>query len=110
MRVVDRPVMTPMHCAVLTHIGDQHPNMRWLDTGNTLEGWTDRVYVCEAAVRQCMSLLGYPMPEEYAAMLERAEGAEGELLEIHAELADAERKVEAVAVLQAAGFKARAAA
>lgn len=105
MRLVEKPVMTPQHCAALSHIGDQHPSMRWIDTGNTLEGWNDRVYLCEAAVRQCMSLLGYPMPEEFEAMEVRAVEAEDALLARYDELLAAEAKLAAIELLRASGFE-----
>ncbi len=82
MRVVERPVLRPMHCAVIPFIGQTAEGERWIDTGSELLGIDPRVYVSATAVREMAALLGYPTPEEHAAlqeMLERAQEYADEL-------------------------------
>jgi hypothetical protein len=55
----------PQRCAVIPYIGPSGGG-RFIDTGMSLtDGFQDRVYVSEQAVRQMANLLGFPDRGEY---------------------------------------------
>jgi hypothetical protein len=107
MRLVDSPVMAPGHCAAIPFLGQTSPNQRWIDTGTTLEGWNDRVYLSETAVRQMWELLRFPSPQAYEAMVERVEKAEALVVDLDERLVAAEARLAAVDILESADFTAR---
>lgn len=107
MRVVDRPAIRPMHCAAIPFLGQAAENERWIDTGAEMPGFDNHVYLSATAVRQAMCLLGYPSPQEFDLMKERAEEAEEAALGLLDKLNEAEAKLAAIEALENQGFTAK---
>lgn len=83
MRIVERPVTRPSHCAAIPFIGPaSNPEERWIDTGTDLPGFDNHVYISETAAKQMAALLGVPTQKQL-------EAAEKERDEVLAELATA---------------------
>jgi hypothetical protein len=90
MRVVDKPVKRPMHCAAIPFLGQVAEGERWVDPGVEMPGFDNHVYLSATAVRQASAALGYPSLMEFAAMRARAETAEEAALELADQLEAAE--------------------
>lgn len=102
MRVVSRPAFRPMHCAVLPYIGQTAEGERWIDSGSELLGIDPRVYVSATAVREMAALLGYPTPEEHAALVANVERAQEYSAELELEAVANDTLAEAIAIMRAA--------
>lgn len=107
MRIVERPAHRPQRCAVLPQIGATH-NGVWVDTGSELIGGFDnRVYVSDVAVGELAKLMGYVSRGQHQSLLGELEKTK-RLLEVALhERAEMERKLEAIDVIESAGFRSR---
>jgi hypothetical protein len=77
MRIVDRPVTRPQHCAAIPHRGQTAEGERWIDTGSELPGFDNHVYLSETAVLEAARLLGHPSQKQLDdAIAERDEALE----------------------------------
>jgi hypothetical protein len=107
MRVVDRPVKRPMHCAALPYVGQSNRNVRWIDTGSELPGGFDNhVYLSDAAVREAMAALKWPTPGEFREMRSDRDRLAEQLDAARAELVELRRHRDAVNVLRDQGYQA----
>ena len=97
MRLVERPVFKPHHCAALPQRGQTAAGERWVDTGNELSGFDNHVYLSETAVREAGKLLGHIMPEVH-------EQVANERAQLQTKLDEAEARI---AYLQDALLSAR---
>jgi hypothetical protein len=92
-----------MHCAAIPFIGQCAESETWIDTGSEMPGFDNHVYLSATAVRQGMSLLGYPSPLEFEEMRKRALEAEDLALELDGKLTELERELAAFETLESAG-------
>lgn len=69
MRLVDRPAFKPFHCAAIPFMGQTKEGVRWVDTGVEMAGFDQHIYLSDVAISQAAALLGYPTPEEQAALV-----------------------------------------
>lgn len=107
MRRCDRPVIKPMHCAAIPFLGQTAENVQWIDTGSEMPGFDNHVYLSDVAVRQCMSLFGYPSVQEFEEERRLRIEAEDALVALAAKLETAEAELAAVDALESAGFVKR---
>lgn len=107
MRIVDRPVMAPMHCAAIPFLGQTAENVRWVDTGVELTGWDGRVYLSDVAVRQCMELFGYDGPLAVEVLRAELEATQAELAVARAERERLQATLDAVDTLESADYRRR---
>lgn len=108
MRLVERPWKTPQRCALVAHINPvETPTARWIDADAVLPGWDQHVYVSDVGVRQAMSVFGYPMPMEFAALKERAIAAEGMVDALMERLRAAEGELASIDALESLGYQKR---
>lgn len=107
MRLCDRPVIKPMHCAAIPFLGQTAENVAWIDTGSEMPGFDNHVYLSDVAIRQCMSLLKYPSVQEFEEERRLRIEAEDALVALAAKLEQAERELGAVDALESAGFVKR---
>lgn len=106
MREVERPVKRPMHCAAIPYIGQSNRGTRWVDTGSELPGGFDNhVYLSDAAVREAMSALGWPLPNEFRQVKAERDTEMSRNAQLEAEVTDLRRQLEAVHVLKQAGYQ-----
>lgn len=107
MRLVAHAEMAPARCAVLPAVTDCAEG--FIDTGSEMidggnPAFDQRVYVSVLAVREMGAMVGLvdagPVRAEVAAALDRAERAEAELAEAH-------RALDAVDIMESAGFTRR---
>jgi hypothetical protein len=105
VRLVDRPVLRPSHCAVFPFRAEDPDG--FVDTGSELPGFDNRVYVSAAAVREMAKLLGFPSPEEHSRVLGELERLRGEVERLEGEVREYDRRFEAIDVLESADFRAR---
>jgi hypothetical protein len=107
MRLVPRASIRPMRCAVLPHIGANHP-AGFIDTGSELIGGMDNhVYVSRVAVQEMARMIGWvPVRDVKAAQAERDE-ALAQVAELEQQLAETQRNLDAVDQLVSAGFASR---
>ncbi len=108
MRFVERAVTSPGHCAVFPHMGGDHRE-GYLDTGSELKNggdgrWDQHVYVSVVAVREMAAMVGMVDPADLVAELAAVRAAN---VELEVELAEADRRLEAVDIMESAGFTAR---
>lgn len=100
---VDQLPAPPHRCAVLPH---RHKDPDgFIDTGVTLEGWNDRVYVSAEAVRTMGRMFGFPSVEEAAGLAERNAALEARVAELEAELVGLRKFKESLAGVVPHGFK-----
>lgn len=102
MRLVDRPVFTPMRCAAVPFVGQSHESTRWVDCGVEMSGFDNHIYLSDVAVREAATLLGYPTPEEHAGMARELNTALEEQLRLLDELAALSKYKDAVDEIRAA--------
>lgn len=107
MRFVDRPHLAPHVCAVTLRGATDESVKQWIETDVNLTGFEPHVYLSDIAVREAARLLGYGSPEDVASLNERIEDLERELSLTKDQLEDADRRLEAVDLLESAGFRAR---
>ena len=108
MRRCERPVIRPMHCAAIPFLGQTAENVQWIDTGSEMPGFDNHVYLSDVAVRQCMSLFGFPSPVEFEEEQRLRIEAEDALVALAAKYDALERELQAVDALESAGFTRRA--
>lgn len=106
MRLVSEAKTRPMGCAVLPHLGPQHPE-GFIDTGSEMPGFDNHVYVSVVAVRQMCALLGFPTPVEHEAVVGELERTRLELEQARSELAEADRFQESIVGMSQHGFEVR---
>lgn len=106
MRLVPSAVVRPHHCAVYPHLGS---NQRegYFDTGTQMNAIDPHVYVSVVAVKEMAAQLGYVPPEDHGAKCVEVEELKLALDHLLAESAEAARKLEAIDVIESAGFRAR---
>lgn len=108
MRLVERPWKTPGRCAAVAHIDPVNtPTARWLDTDGCLPGWDQHVYLSDIAVRQAMSVLGYPTPLEHERTVDMLAAAEIMVEAQRRRIVELEGQLKAIDVLEGADFRAR---
>lgn len=106
MRLVERAVTRPMHCAVFPTLGAAH-GKGYIDPGTELPGFDNHVYVSVEAVEQMAEFIGFPSREAHAAALARADDLERKVADLEADLREADKFAEAVDVLESRDFRAR---
>lgn len=107
MRRCDRPVIKPMHCAAIPFLGQTAENVAWIDTGSEMPGFDNHVYLSDVAVRQAMSLFGYPSVQEFEEERRLRIEAEDALLALDKRLEAAERELAAIDALESRGYTTR---
>ena len=107
MRLVDKPTIAPAHCAAIPFLGPTSETTRWIDTGSEMVGWDGRVYLSDVAVRQCMSLFGFPSPGEYEQAVAERDAIRAELEALKVETRQIRRELDAIDVLESADFTRR---
>jgi hypothetical protein len=106
VRIVERPVKRPMHCAALPYVGQSNRTVRWVDTGSELPGGFDNhVYLSDAAIRAAMQALRYPLPGEFREVRADRDRLKVQLDEANAELEELREQIAAVQVLKQAGYQ-----
>jgi hypothetical protein len=107
MRIVERAVTRPARCAVLPHIGGNHPG-GFIDTGSELIGGLDNhVYVSRVAVGEMARMFGWVQGHELKAAVAEKDQALDRVAELERDLADAHRNLDAVDQLVSAGYATR---
>jgi hypothetical protein len=91
---------------VFPTLGSAHPK-GYIDTGNELTVIDPHAYISVEAVEQCAQFIGYPTKDEHADALARIERLEQELESTKNALAEADRLVEAIDVIESRDFRAR---
>lgn len=104
MRLVQNAVRLPHRCAVVPFIGQNHPD-GFIDTECDLDGL--RVYISVVGAREIAKVIRYVPAAAVVAAEDRVAGLEAELAQTRAELATAERELEAVHVLESKGYTSR---
>lgn len=106
MRFCEKAPIRPHHCAVIPHLGANHPD-GYIDSGNEITAIDPHIYVSVVAVREMARVIGDPSREEHADALARIERLEQELEATKNALAEADRLVEAIDVIESRDFRAR---
>lgn len=106
MRLVERPAIYPMRCAVLPQLGNTRSDLRWIDTGAEMTSAPrdQRVYLSEPAVREAAKLLGFTTPATVHTLREERDNARLALAKAEAENETLREQLAAVRVLETAGF------
>lgn len=106
MQLVDKPSMSPAMCAVTLATDDP---AGFVDTGNTPPFVDPRIYISHQAVVDCARAFRWPLPTPQAqhAAQETIARLEAETERLAAELATADRDLEAVHTLTRAGYATR---
>lgn len=99
MRLVDRPVKRPMHCAALPNRGQTAEGERWVDTGAEMPGFDNHVYLSETAVREAGRLLGFPTPADFEGLDLEADRLYNENEELKARIMQLEAVISASEVI-----------
>jgi hypothetical protein len=107
MRLVNTPVMAPAHCAAMPHLGPSATNVRWIDTGSSLEGWQDRVYLSSPAIETMWALLGHPSLRDIEELQAENQRLRDELAAASALADQASAALRAIDALESADFRAR---
>lgn len=102
--IVTEPVMRPNVCALSPQTARDPEG--FIDTGTKLPGVSPRVYLAMGSVRDLVRSLGWPTEAERDDLVARVAELEAERDRLRAELAEAVRSLEAVAVLKQAGYSA----
>lgn len=105
MRWVPAAVNRPNRCAAVPFIAS-HDADGFIDTGSQLPGWDPHVYVSVKAVREMARIIGMEPGGQAAAYDQALAAKDTELAGVREQLAEAERKLEAVQVLKSAGYSA----
>lgn len=106
MRFSEKAHIRPHQCFVFPSLGAAHPK-GYIDTGNELTCIDPHSYISVEAVEQCAQFIGYPTREEHADALATVERLEQELESTKNALAEADRLVEAIDVIESRDFRAR---
>lgn len=107
MRIVERPAIRPMRCAVLPYVGATHPGS-FIDSGSELIGGFDnRVYISDVAVGEMARMYGYVSRGEHRSALARVAELEAELEAARAEIVELERFQQAIDVIESRDFRSR---
>jgi hypothetical protein len=106
VRIVEKLAWSPHKCAVIPFLGEASGH-RFIDTGIELEGFENRVYVSEPAVKDMGKMLGFPSLEEHEELKSRVEELERELALTRDQLEDADSRLDAIDLLESANFTAR---
>lgn len=106
MRLVERALTRPMHCAVFPTLGASH-SKGYIDPGTELPGFDNHVYVSVEAVEQMAQLIGHPSRESHADALQRVAELEQKVADLETDLREADKFAEAVDVLESRDFRAR---
>lgn len=93
------------HCAGLPNVSEDAEG--FIDTGTRLPGIDPPVFPSARFIRQAAELLGYPSDKDYDEVVARGAELERRVAELEAEVLAAEACVEAIDVLESAGFRAR---
>lgn len=107
MRLCDKPVIFPAHCAAIPFLGPCAENVAWIDTGSNMPGFDSHVYLSDVAVRQAMVLFGYPSPLEFKEERRLRIEAEEALVSLAEKFTEMERELQAIDALESAGFTKR---
>jgi hypothetical protein len=100
-------VLAPQRCAVIPYIGPSR-GCRFIDTEMHLtDGFADRVYVSEPAVKEMARQLGMPDKGEFRQVLEERDRLLSQLEQAREELVEFERVQQAIDVLESKDFRAR---
>jgi hypothetical protein len=108
MRIVERPVFKPLHCAAVPHIG-QTADVRWIDTGAELPGFDNHVYLSSKAVEEASRLLSMPTQREFDDMADELDAARSERDELRERVAALEKYEAAILSAVAAEAEPQAA-
>jgi hypothetical protein len=109
MNKVDSCVQSPLACAVFPTLGARHPK-GYYRTDNVLPGpgiHEHTVYVSVEAVEVLARKEGWISPEEHANQRAHIEGLARELEQYKGDLAEAQRHLDAIDVIESADFRAR---
>lgn len=97
----------PQRCAVIPYIGPSRGG-RFIDTGMSLvDGFQDRVYVSEHAVREMANLLGFPDRGEYRQAVEERDRLRARVAELEEQVGQMSEFMGALDVIESEGFRAR---
>ena len=106
MRIVKEAARIPHHCVVYPHLGAKQVE-GYVDTGNDLTCIDPHIYLSVVAVREMAKLIGLPDAQEHEAAVARVEQLERDLDEARSALAEADRLIEAIDVIESRDFRAR---
>lgn len=106
MRFVEQAFMQPHKCFVFPHLGNNH-RKGYIDPGNNLVCIDPHPYLSVEAVEQCAQFIGYPSKAEHEAAVARVAQLERELDDARTALAEADRLIEAIDVIESRDFRAR---
>lgn len=107
MRWVQQATMSPHRCAAIPFKGNSSTARGFIDTGMDLPGWDPHVYISVDAVEQMARMIGWEPRIVAQQQAVKVETLKERIAELEAELAESERKLEAVQVLKAAGYSAQ---
>lgn len=99
MRRIERALRPPHHCAAIPHLGSQHPK-GYFATGNILAGFDNEIYISVEWVEQAARDLKWASPADITAFEDRVADLEREVELLKDQLADADKQLDAVAVLK----------
>lgn len=94
MRWVEVAAGRPHRCAVIPFIGQSDPE-GFIQTGATLDGFDNEVYVSVKGVRALVQACGWPTPEQYRELQARAEALEHAKRDLELQVQEADRFAEA---------------
>ena len=104
MQRVPRPVHPPHVCA-LTLRGEDPDG--FFTTNTEIRGLDPKAYICASVVRDMARDLGWFSGEQYAGVVAELEQHERTIDDLRQQLAEADRQLDAIDVLESANYTAR---
>jgi hypothetical protein len=104
VRWVRSAVRRPNRCAVVSFIGQDHPE-GFIDCDT--EFWGEHVYVSVVAVKEMAKLIGLPTKQEYNDARRRGDDMARHVEELEARCEALAGQLEAVHTLKAAGYSSQ---
>jgi hypothetical protein len=100
---IERPMWEPHHCCFTL----KHEDPEGFYPGQFINGRDPRAVIAVSHVRTLARDLGYVHPDEHQAVLEQKAELEDQINAMQSEMDHMHRQVEAIDLLQSAGYVAR---
>lgn len=105
MHWVERPFIEPHQCAVTLRGASQ--SERFIDTGQNVICRDPHIYVSQEGAESIARFLGWTSPDERAELEEHIETLEHANTDLNLQLAESDKFINAIDVLESAQFRAR---
>lgn len=107
MRRIEKPLDKPHSCAIIPGRGDTNEPRGFIDIDRVLPGWDPHVYVSQAGAEALAQFIGWSSGDHVKELEATISSLEEEVELLKSEIAQADKFLDAVDVLESKGFRTR---